>query len=369
LSSRLSAMLFASTDAVFATKLKSRCLVAQDADSERHRFFVASSCLRDENEIQLIEYNEEMMDSVTCVHVFQHPKEVFDIAPSPRDATLLITCASDGEVVLWRAPLAGDATDADDDRAAAAQPSALEAVATVAPGREPCRVLWKPQENVPSEQVGTMGRGISIWDVAGGSLQESCTLETAGAASSGAWDPHHGNIISATHDCSASGWDLRSGKRAFVIEEAHRYAARDIDYNPNKPQFVATCGDDRLIKCWDLRSLAVPAMQLAGHSHWVWTCKYNRFHDQLLLSGGTDSLVNLWRCSSVSSAPLLDLDGDSAKGSDTDDCKVRTFDVHEESVYSVAWSACDAWVFASLDYSGRVAINHVPSTEKYKILL
>ena len=46
-----------------------------------------------------------------------------------------------------------------------------------------------------------------------------------------------------------------------------------------------------------------------------------------------------------------------------------SFDEHEESVYSVAWSACDAWVFASLSYDGRVVINHVPSTEKYKILL
>jgi hypothetical protein len=33
---------------------------------------------------------------------------------------------------------------------------------------------------------------------------------------------------------------------------------------------------------------------------------YNRFHDQLLVSGGTDSQVDLWRLSSISSAPLLE---------------------------------------------------------------
>jgi EARP and GARP complex-interacting protein 1 len=104
-------------------------------------------------------------------------------------------------------------------------------------------------------------------------------------------------------------------------------------------------------------------------------------------------MVNLWRCSSVSSAPLLELDEEdkdvdsdddlqlsghgasSAHGksnnkpSDAVDCIVKTYEDHEESVYAVAWSACDAWVFASLDFSGRLAINHVPSTEKYKILL
>lgn len=49
--------------------------------------------------------------------------------------------------------------------------------------------------------------------------------------------------------------------------------------------------------------------------------------------------------------------------------KVRTFDEHEESVYSVAWSACDPFVFMSVSYDGRVVLNHVPQTEKYKILL
>jgi hypothetical protein len=69
----------------------------------------------------------------------------------------------------------------------------------------------------------------------------------------------------------------------------------------------------------------------------------------------------------MSSAPLLD-DGENAKA-EAGDCQVRSFEQHEESVYALAWSACDAWVFASLDYAGKVAINHVPSAEKYKILL
>jgi len=87
------------------------------------------------------------------------------------------------------------------------------------------------------------------------------------------------------------------------------------------------------------------------------------------LSAGTDASLNLWRCSSISSAPLLELDGEEATRLDAGDCKVRSYDDHEESIYSAAWSASDAWVFASLDYSGRIALNHVPSTEKYRILL
>jgi EARP and GARP complex-interacting protein 1 len=54
---------------------------------------------------------------------------------------------------------------------------------------------------------------------------------------------------------------------------------------------------------------------------------------------------------------------------DSPDVKVRSYDDHEESVYSVAWSAADPFVFVSVSYDGRVVLNHVPSTEKYKVLL
>ncbi len=51
------------------------------------------------------------------------------------------------------------------------------------------------------------------------------------------------------------------------------------------------------------------------------------------------------------------------------DCLLARVDDHEDSVYSVAWSAHNAWAFASLSYSGRLTICGVPSSEKYKILL
>ena len=48
---------------------------------------------------------------------------------------------------------------------------------------------------------------------------------------------------------------------------------------------------------------------------------------------------------------------------------IASYDEHEDSVYSVEWSSADPWVFASLSYDGRLVINRVPRTEKYKILL
>ncbi|RYG96766.1 hypothetical protein EON65_53895, partial [archaeon] len=37
---------------------------------------------------------------------------------------------------------------------------------------------------------------------------------------------------------------------------------RDVDYNPNKPHTLVSCGEDRYIKFWDLRKLSTPT-----HTH------------------------------------------------------------------------------------------------------
>ena len=51
------------------------------------------------------------------------------------------------------------------------------------------------------------------------------------------------------------------------------------------------------------------------------------------------------------------------------DGKAHTFDEHEDSVYGLAWSTVDPWLFASLSYDGRVVMNKVPKHIKYKLLI
>jgi WD40 repeat protein len=136
-----------------------------------------------------------------------------------------------------------------------------------------------------------------------------------------------------------------------------------VDYNCNKPHTVLTAGEDRLLRLWDLRQTKSPLKILSAHSHWVCSAKYNPFHDQLLASGGSDSIVNLWRIASCSSAPWLgsesgspakgDTESTSGSSSDPPDIKVRSIDQHEDSVLSIAWSPADAWMYCSLSFDGR----------------
>jgi len=263
------------------------------------------------------------------------------------------------------------------------------------------------------------------------------------------WDPHNTNLIAVTTGLDVALLDLRSATFVGGMKSCHRFGVTDVDHNPNKPNVLSTCGQDGLVKFWDLRHYAAasslptsPASSFSsnddeksslyrqdddtnggywikenplrilrgGHNHWTTAVKYNSFHDQLVLSSGTDGMVNLWRISSISSAPLLDLgatgvdqdevgrfssyngnynddddddvsddlvqrrrgsDSSSAAmtdGGDAPDVRVTKMEL-SEAVYDIAWSAVDPWIFASLGFDGSVILNHVPSKEKYKILL
>ena len=187
------------------------------------------------------------------------------------------------------------------------------------------------------------------------------------------FDLHHANQFISTAGSSLNAWDLRQRTPAHRIATSHSGLVLDVDHNPNKPYHIASCGEDCLVKFWDLRKCDSPLKILNGHTFWVCTVKFNHFHDQLVLSAGTDAQVNLWSIVSICSAPVAELDADghaSASGLTREvDRLIQGFDEHQDSVYSVAWSLYDAWIFASLSHDGSVVINQVPAQEKYKILL
>jgi WD40 repeat protein len=157
---------------------------------------------------------------------------------------------------------------------------------------------------------------------------------------------------------------------------------RCVDYNPNRPYHLLSAGQDRRVHVWDLRSAAHPLQTLLAHSHWALVARFNAFHDQLVLTAGTER-VNLWSLTSTSSAPVGELEHTAAAssgasgggsshstgGAPPPDALLKSYSDHEDSVYGAVWSARDAWIFATLSYDGRVVVNHVPPAEKYKILL
>jgi len=197
----------------------------------------------------------------------------------------------------------------------------------------------------------------------------------------GTWNPHQNCQQYATvNEYHVRGWDIKSMKQAWTFESPGNQVVRCIDFNPNKQYYLVSSGDDAALRFWDTRNLKRALAVRNDHSHWVWSVRYNQYHDQLVLSSSSDGHVVLASMASISSEPhghLIeeedDLDGSDGDGADDkepslEDGKIKTFDDHEDSVYCVEWSATDPWVFASLSYDGRLVINHVPRSIKFRIL-
>ncbi|KAF3610402.1 hypothetical protein DY000_02045985, partial [Brassica cretica] len=181
--------------------------------------------------------------------------------------------------------------------------------------------------------------------------------------SGGAWDPHDVNAVAATGESSVQFWDLRTMKKVNSIERAH---VRGVDYNPKREHILITAEDESGIHVWDLRKAKAPIQELPGHTHWTWAVKCNPEYDGLILveqvevkqSAGTDSAVNLWYAAASSTNEKTP---ESPVGSTRQrvNLLLNSYTDYEDSVYGLAWSSREPWVFASLSYDGRVVIESV----------
>ncbi|KAI8804964.1 WD40-repeat-containing domain protein [Cladochytrium replicatum] len=385
-------MFSAERSCVYAVKNQARSLAPVCAEEERNRFLIGTYSPKNDNEIHLVEFDEDEFDVTS--HVFKHDKEVTSLSPSPTKADLLFTTYSelvDNKIkhaaTLWMV----GALEVDDSGRLRNMQGTLGPLLNVASdaldGIQ--RVLWSPTKS--SSSVITVGsRAIGVTSIDQGLTTAKVTSklalpdeEDSKVISSAICNPHTVDQVLATAGTDIYSWDTRSGRAQLTIPRAHRMNIRDIDCNPNRPHHIATAGDDCKVRFWDTRRSDKPIMELSDHSHWIWSIIFNRSHDQLFLTAGSDCIVNLQSIVSISSAPLGgddEYDDETGYGGSSDgsvdrlynkpqDGLIATYDEHEYSVYATAWSPADPWTFASLSHDGTMVIRQVPRDHKYKILL
>ncbi|KAI4898441.1 hypothetical protein NFI96_000497 [Prochilodus magdalenae] len=134
-------------------------------------------------------------------------------------------------------------------------------------------VLWEPMGD-GKRVISLADSHVVLWDLQESStkatISSSATLEGKGQLkfTSGKWSPHHNCTQLATaNDTAIRGWDLRSMSQIYCIENAHGQLVRDLDFNPNKQYYLASCGDDCKVKFWDVRHTNEPVKTLEEHSH------------------------------------------------------------------------------------------------------
>lgn len=335
----------------YGVKYQARCIAAVTADLQHTCFLVGTLSLREENEVHLIRYTGSSGD-LTCEGLYSHQHEIWDLACCPFDPLIFSTVhASGGDygATLWRMSEHPKSS------------SQLQKLASLDGHAKKIKsTLWWQGGFRHNQLLSIDEETLYVWniDASGTSVQVNGQL-SAGLfyhMTSGAWDPHDFNSVATACESCVQCWDLRSMKQTQSIEHAY---VRHIDYNPKKQHIFMTAGDESRIRIWDRRMLGTFLFELPGHSHWTWRVCYNPKFDEFLLSAGTDSLVNLWM---VGTFQVEDTGSKSPQDSPRAqvDPLIRSYNGHEDSVYGIAWSSREPWIFASLSYDGRVLVESVP---------
>ncbi|CAO3567901.1 unnamed protein product [Mortierella alpina] len=378
----------------YGLRHQTRCLSAVKSTDGKSRFIIGTQELLKVNEVHLLTFDEDIFEINTTI--FSHPYEIWDISASKDDPDLVFTCYKqviDGKNVqskasLWRMKVTQRDSDEDDlERIHHHQPRGeLEHVLTLDVGDGSVKkVIWQDS----TEVISVEDWRINIWDIdiKLGTAKLTGSIETPDKNfkfTSAVMNPHAQEVV-AVYGRSIQGWNLSSLKTTFAITDSQPAMLHCIDYNPNRPFQIATGGDDCKIRVWDVRdTTAGPLMTIQDHTHWVWSVAYNKFHDQLVLTSSSDCQVNLQSIVSISTGADYKYGDGSEEGAEDDedaedqvdheqeaptDGLVQAFDQHEDSVYQVAWSSVDPWLFLSLSYDGRAVMNQVPSEEKFKIIM
>ncbi|XP_065187710.1 EARP and GARP complex-interacting protein 1-like [Sycon ciliatum] len=376
---------------IYGLEFQGRAVAARAGETDSIFFLVGTQSLKHDNQLHVLEFDDE--SNYIEKQIFSHlAGEINHISTSVADKDLLATCHSavvenkvKSGATVWRLPSGTPSTLALDLNSSGSQIGSgtlpeLERVAELGGHDGVVRgTQWHPGGN-GSRLVSVDHKNLRVWDLkasSGSAKQVSCaTLDVRPTFSSVRWNPHFNcSQVGTAVDSGVQGWDLRSMKTAFSIENAHGQLVRDLDFNPNRQYYMATCGDDCLVKFWDQRKIDAPLKICQSHSHWVWSVRFNPFHDQLVTSSSSDSRVILHGVPSLSSEPIASADDEEDPDTEKRDQKPLTdgelsrYEEHEDSVYAAEWSAADPWVFASLSYDGRLVINRVPRNTKYQILL
>ncbi|XP_011041256.1 PREDICTED: WD repeat-containing protein DWA2-like isoform X1 [Populus euphratica] len=335
----------------YGLKYQARCISDVQADTDHTSFITGTLSLREENEVHLLRLSSGGTELI-CEGLFSHPNEIWDLSSCPFDQRIFSTVFSTGEsfgAAVWQIPeLYGQLNSPQLERIASLDGHV---------GKVNCILWWPSGRN--DKLISIDDENLFLWSLdCSRKAAQVQSKESAGMLhylSGGAWDPHDVNAVAATCESSVQFWDLRTMKKTSSIECGH---VRDVDYDTRKMHILVTAEDESGIHIWDLRMPKVPINELRGHSHWTCAVTCNPEYEGLILSGGTDSTVNFWFASTSSDEFTS---GSSVVASPTQklDPLLYSFNDYEDSVYGLAWSSREPWIFASLSYDGRVVVESV----------
>ncbi|XP_022125484.1 EARP and GARP complex-interacting protein 1 [Pieris rapae] len=362
---------------IYGLEYQTRALSPQ-YESDAIRFFIGTQSLKPQtNQVHVVELEEDT--GALHTKVYKHDiGEIWHLRCSPHDAATLMTTHNSYDrensqcsmgVSIFKLPTL-DVIPKDIDELSAMQSQnaeEMELLTTINPEKPEEEIRYSEWHPTDTNCISiVMDGSVSVRDI---TTTQGYNITPEGRTrlkfTGGKWSPQAAHQFAVLQDTHIKCFDTRADcKPVWGIDNAHRQLARDLDFNPNRQFQLATVGDDAALNIWDYRNPKEPIFSRTDHSHWVWTVRYNTYHEQLLVTGSSDGRALL-----TAAASICDTDDDKKLSQVLEDGVLQSYEQHEDSVYCVEWSTAEPWTFASLSYDARLVLSRVPRHFKYKILL
>ncbi|KAJ3271033.1 hypothetical protein HDV01_007114 [Terramyces sp. JEL0728] len=177
----------------------------------------------------------------------------------------------------------------------------IKSVRTQAACFEPT-VLAKNDEDTPIRKVlGIQGPNVYMYDIPTSKVigHEKLGIDTLNKLSYSPHAPFGSLLATCSQDSTISILDTRTlqlGNTSVVwaVPDAHNGDVMDVSFNNFIPYWLASSGEDGVVKFWDIRYLKGPAGRIDGHYGSIPSIAWSNTHCDMLASASLDRSCRMW---------------------------------------------------------------------------
>ncbi|KNC99568.1 uncharacterized protein SPPG_04957 [Spizellomyces punctatus DAOM BR117] len=149
--------------------------------------------------------------------------------------------------------------------------------------------------------LATVGRRLFVYDLKTNQVHASVNAGED-AVQVASWSPHFPLSLICTGgiDRAVGVWDARLiGKNTdealvWKVSRAHEGAVTDVRFNPFIPYWMASAGEDAVVKLWDLRYVKHPVGRIDGHCQSIQSLAWSNTHCEILTTASSDRSWRAW---------------------------------------------------------------------------